>query len=383
MAAKNLLKDRNFGTKKNKTVQKRVKTGLGAAPLDRGFRICNQYFNEEIEKDDILKLTKGYVRDNYSKEDAKAILANPEWHFSLYSGKAAAIFWMNKGLEFEEPYAHYPQYLKNTFDELLESGREILKSRKPAAESQDGRPLTPTELMRNKVEGTILTDLDQLADDWASGQTIGFDIYLAFKEHDLKPAAVPMVTPWIESALEEFRGAYDKSDQDLAEGYSNIPKKELKRRIGVLEKMLMDLDKIKASGAARRKTQRPKVKSADKQVRNLKYLKESSEYKVQSVDPTSVPGSFRVYTFNTRNRILAEYVADKPSGLEVSGTSIRGFDPEASRRIKLRKPDEFLGVVLSKTPNQINTAWGKLTTSTTQANGRINEDTILLRVLNK
>lgn len=383
MAAKNLLKDRNIGSKKKKNVRSRAKTGLDAVPLNSSFRICNQYFNEEIEKEDILQITKEYIEETFSAEDAKAILGNPEWNFSLYSGRAAAIYWMKQGLEFESEYAHYPEHLKELYSRFIEPGRKILKSRAPHSGEPEARPLTPTELMRRKVEATVLTDLDELVDHWVLNDREDFDVYLAFKKHGLKPAAAPMVRPWVESALEEHKGAYDKEDPDLAEGYAGVPKKELIRRIKVLEKILSDLDKIKASGAAQRKTRKPKVQSADKQVRKLQYLKESSEYKVNSVNPTTVPGAHRVFTFNTRNRIIAEYVSDKPSGLEISGTSIKGFDPEQSRRVKLRKPDDFLGIVLSKTPRQIGIEWNKLTTKTTEVNGRVDKDTIILRVLDK
>jgi hypothetical protein len=40
-------------------------------------------------------------------------------------------------------------------------------------------------------------------------------------------------------------------------------------------------------------------------------------------------------------------------------------------------------MVLTKTPNQIDKEWKTLTTKTSQPNGRLNDDTILLRVLDK
>jgi hypothetical protein len=54
-----------------------------------------------------------------------------------------------------------------------------------------------------------------------------------------------------------------------------------------------------------------------------------------------------------------------------------------SRQVKLRKPDEFLPFVLNKTVKQIDTEWKKLTTKSSTPNGRLNNDTILLRVMDK
>ena len=58
---------------------------------------------------------------------------------------------------------------------------------------------------------------------------------------------------------------------------------------------------------------------------------------------------------------------------------IKNFDKENSRTVKLRKPEIFIPIVISKTQNQINKEWKSLTTKTSSANGRINNETILLR----
>jgi len=48
-----------------------VKTGIKGIPLERGFRAVDYYFQYDLEKKDIVKLAKQYVKNNYSKEDAK------------------------------------------------------------------------------------------------------------------------------------------------------------------------------------------------------------------------------------------------------------------------------------------------------------------------
>ena len=147
--------------------------------------------------------------------------------------------------------------------------------------------------------------------------------------------------------------------------------------------MLGDLDKIKAASKATRKPRKPQVRTADKQIKQLKYLKEDNDYKLVSVDPLTVPGSYRLYTFNVKNRELCEYVTTAANGFEIKGTTIQNFDPDQSRKTRLRKPNEFLPIALKKTPNQINKEFNKLSTKVNEPSGRINGDTILLRVENK
>ena len=87
--------------------------------------------------------------------------------------------------------------------------------------------------------------------------------------------------------------------------------------------------------------------------------------------------------FNTKTRVITEYVTNSAKGFEVSGTTLKNIDTSSSRSTRLRKPDAFLPIILKKTANQINKEWQSLTTKTTVPNGRINKDTVLLRVLDK
>ena len=112
----------------------------------------------------------------------------------------------------------------------------------------------------------------------------------------------------------------------------------------------------------------------------LKFLKESAEYKIASIDPSQIIGCLRLYTFNVKTRVLTEYVSEHVDGIRVKGTTLQNINIEKSRCTRLRKPEEFLSIVLSKTPTQINKEWSKLTTKTNQPNARINGDTILLKI---
>ena len=76
-------------------------------------------------------------------------------------------------------------------------------------------------------------------------------------------------------------------------------------------------------------------------------------------------------------------VCQSPYGFEVSGSTLKNVDIEGSRKVKLRKPDEFLPTALSGTAKQVDNAWKKLTTKTGTPNARINKDTILLKAMLK
>ena len=59
-------------------------------------------------------------------------------------------------------------------------------------------------------------------------------------------------------------------------------------------------------------------------------------------------------------------------------------DPALSRKITLRKPHEFLPIIQSKTQKQISVAYNQLTTKQSpRSDGRINKDTLIMRVFDK
>tara|TARA_B100000212_G_scaffold303167_1_gene249828 strand:+ start:1682 stop:2818 length:1137 start_codon:yes stop_codon:yes gene_type:complete len=368
---------------RKKTVRARARTGAAGAPMENwlGF---SSYFHMEVDKKEFATITKAWVKKNYSKADAKAILANPEWNFTSHSHIAASIVWSDAGKNWDDlgpSYAGYATCAKKKMDPLIESGNQIIKEKKEADVAKSNVIiLTPQQKLFRKVGKTIMTDLDDLEDQWIEGEKTTLDLYNQFKKHGLSGSAADMVRSRLEGWHLDYSDAYHKRCEQAVEGYSHLKRPEIKRRMKVIEEMLADLDKVKASAKATRKSRAPKVKTADKQVAKMQYLKEDKVFKLTSVDPTSIPGAIRLYTFNTKSKDFVELVSDSANGFEVSGSTLKKVDLEVSRKIKLRKPDEFLPKVLGGTVKQVDTAWKLLTTKTSTPNARINKDTILLKV---
>jgi hypothetical protein len=90
----------------------------------------------------------------------------------------------------------------------------------------------------------------------------------------------------------------------------------------------------------------------------------------------------RLYVFNSKTREITEYVSGTTNGFSIKGTTLQGVD-DTSRKIRLRKPADFLTIVQSKSIKQIDNAWSKLTTKESKPNGRINADCVLMRVVDK
>lgn len=347
---------------------------------------------------------KEYVKKNCSNLDAKAILACPDYVFTVRTHIAACMHWINSGLDFEKRKFIQNQYqadgsvkkvevesfydghdaVRRFLDFAIDAGKKILAEKSEIAEEKSNVVvLTPLQRYQEKLNNTIMSDLDDLEDSWIGGEEADFDLYNRFRYHGLTGKAAEPVRKVLEGWLLDYNDAYHKRCDQAVEGYSHVKRSVMRRRIKHVELMLADCDKLKAASAATRKVRKPRVKSADKQVVNMKYKKEDKDYKIVSINPISIVGSYRLYVFNTKTREITEYVSGKVDGFSVKGTTLQGFDPDNSRKIRLRKPEDFIKVAQSKTPRQINTEWSKLTTKESKPNGRINSDCILLRMLDK
>tara|TARA_B100000508_G_scaffold116383_1_gene95753 strand:- start:1025 stop:2170 length:1146 start_codon:yes stop_codon:yes gene_type:complete len=377
--------------KRKKIIRKIPKTGLNAVPFDKGFQSTLHYFQYNIEKKEVGDIVKTYIKNNYSKSDARFILSNPDWKFSTYSHYGCVAYWLNTNTIFEQDIHckkmsqdildGYVTSFKNYLTELIEPGKILLEEKK-LKEKEKGNVvvLSPQQRLQNKIGDTIIQDLLELEDQWIEGKETSLNVYEQFKLYGLSGSATLPVQTMVEGWLLDYEDAFYKRCDQAVEGYAHLNRSELNRRINECHSMLNDLSKIKLATKALRKVKIKKVKSADKQVKNLKYKKEDNDFKIVSINPVQVIGSVMLYTFNTKYKVLTQYITQAGTGFEISGSTIKNFSKEDSRSIKLRKPDQILPIVLSKSQTQINKEWDKLTTKTFKPNGRLNKETILLRV---
>lgn len=368
---------------KRRTSRARAKTGLAAAPIEKGFDAVKDYFHMEIDRKDVTSQIKTYIKSNFNKSDARAALACPEYKFVMtYLGATA--FWNNQKLPESEKSLSYTNHLNGKIAEMIKMGKQILLEKKAEEKVMTNViTLSPQQRLQNKISNTIMQDLLDLEDQWIEGEKTTIDVYALFKKYGLAGSAVLVVRPVIEGWLLDYEDAYHKRCEQAVEGYSHLKRPELNRRIKACQDMLLDLDRVKSAAKATRTTKVSRPKAADKQISKVKYKKEDQEFKLVSINPIQMVGKIRLYAFNTKSRTLTEYVTESPNGFEISGSTIKNIDTGMSRQVKLRKPDEFLPIVLNKTVKQIDTEWKTLTTKSSTPNGRLNADTILLRVLDK
>ena len=369
---------------KKKIARSRARTGVNGAPIEKGFDAVKDYFHMNVDKKDCIDQVKTWVKKNFP-EPSKYILANPDYKFCM-THHAATAFWYNAELNKTQESEKAASYLSHLFERiipLIEEGKALYNAKKLESDNSNVITLSPQQRLQQKISNTIMQDLLSLEDSWIEGEQASLDVYQMFGKHGLSGSATIPVRTVIEGWLLDYEDAYHKRCEQAVEGYSHLKRSELNRRIKECQSMLADLDRIKAAKKATRSIKIPKLPSIDKQVSRIKYQKEDSEFKIVSINPAQIVGKVRLFVFNTKYKELSYYQTDHPKGFQISGSTIKNFNRETSVKIKLRKPMDFIPILSNKTSNQIQKELDGLSTKGKEANGRINKDTILLRVFDK
>ncbi|MGB1975829.1 MAG: hypothetical protein ACPHQD_17510 [Vibrio toranzoniae] len=369
---------------KKKTVRASRRVGVNAAPIEKGFESVQYYFQNEVSKKDAVDQVKTFVKKQFKKKDAQFILSNPEWKLLSSYYLAATCFWYNSALEESEKSKYWYDASIKRLANLVEPGKALHYEKLQAKhDSANVVSLSPQQRLQRKIGQTIMQDLDELEEAWINGEKASIDVYGLFRKHGLSGSATLPVRQVVEGWLLDYEDAYHKRCEQAVEGYSHLKRPELNRRIKECEAMLADLDRIKSAAKAQRKVKVARPQSIDKQVSKIKYKKEDDSFKIVSIQPAQIIGKARLYVFNTKYRRLTEYVTYDPKGFIVSGTTIKNFDKESSRTLTLRKPLDILPTVAQCTPRQLIKLLDDIKTKPAVPNGRINEDTVLLRVEKK
>jgi len=364
--------------KKKPPAVRRYKTGVEAAPVDDGFRWFKEYFRLDLDRKEVSRILRDYIKDNYKGEERTLLLSAPDYWYSGRGEVAASITWRQKGMDFPDnwdPERHVKHYIDQVRHAAL---TKIEKANDPDNKDAVVPTISPMERVKAKTSAFI-GRIDEYLDTWEEREK--FSLFNEMTKEGLSSFSAVEVLAYYKRIFVELRELVDKKTPELVEAYSHWSVPQRKKYFAFVSAMVSDADKYVLSKKAQRKPSKPRVKSADKQVKKLNFAKDSAEFKLTSIDPTKIVGAQRLYTFHVKERIVTEFVTNSGKGFEISGSTLKNFTTEKSRSIRLRKPEDTLVIFLRKTAAQIDKEWSQLTTKTTTPTGRINKDMILLRVI--
>lgn len=259
---------------------------------------------------------------------------------------------------------------------------------------EETKPKRPSiqDRMRTRMF-RIVGDLDdEFEKVWARDEDPKkFKAYNYFLANDIPGAFMKMLKQQVDIYIDEqskglqYRdiNPKDRTDeqQDYVEGYETYSKSQMKQHIAWWQRVYKDCETWEANKKKQRKPRKWKPPSKEKMAAKVKYKPEFPELKLVSEQPINLIGCSAVIVYNTKNRKLGIYEAThKHHGLALKGTTLLNYDTDGALQKTVRKPQEVMEKLNKGGLQAIKNTFNALSTTETKLNGRLNKETVLIRI---
>jgi hypothetical protein len=320
---------------------------------------------------DIIKAFKD-TKDNRCGTTVGAIAAN------LLKGMPAIRADFNEGRSTAE-------WLSKSIAKIIDDGKD------DESESEDGvvevKSAGYTPSIQERVRDAAMNMTEEIEDaielflaDPDAFDPKAFKLLNLLRGRQAKAAHARIIKDFYKRNYDELVEAALGKDEQLKEGYSHLSKANLKKITLFYSEVLSACDMLAQEAKINKKPRAKKPTDKSKVVAKMKYLKQDETLKLVSINPQDIIGTKELWIYNVKTRKIGKYVAGEFNELEVKGTTIIGFDPIKSVQKTLRKPEEQLKEFKAAGKVQLRKFLDDIKAVDIKLNGRINEDTVLLKV---
>jgi hypothetical protein len=274
-------------------------------------------------------------------------------------------------------------WLRKAIVEVIEAGKNDKED-----EVVDTKPVVAQPTIQERVREASYRMTEEIEDAIENFQTDpenfdpkAFKMLNLLKGKEVKATHARIIKELYARDLAELEElASGKGDEQLKEAYSHRTKKQIRNLIAFYQEIASACDMLAQEAKVNRAPRAKKSVPVEKLVAKLKFMKSNEPLKLVSINPKDIIGSGELWVFNTKSRKLGKYVAAEFNTLSVKGTTITGFDEFKSVQKTVRKPEEKLKEFKSAGKIALRKFLEEINATDTKMNGRINEDTILLKV---
>lgn len=241
------------------------------------------------------------------------------------------------------------------------------KKQKDAVQPVTRSPLFDTWMVGERLEDFIDSKV-------MLNTSVGYDLLVTYRS---RQGLLKSLQNRFRTAQDEYR----KARSEYAEYFENVKDDDIKYRLRCYARILDDIESVMQN----KKLQRKKVQrraSAERKVKKVIYCQSDLDLKIQSADPSSIIGAPMLLLFNKKRRRITVLVAADETGLSVKGTTVQNFDPVRSVSKTLRHPDrQVLEFRRATRARRIDVLMSNINSKAFEASGRLNADTLLLKVV--
>lgn len=340
---------------------------------------CNYHFTVKDLKKDVLQYCSqlGFTRDEIkeltSSYDGKRKVSTPTFAALCRAGNSGAPL-----------TTEHKEKIATTFRQVISDYKE-LKSEPVEAEDGTATVAVPVKVtIQDRLSEKLseyIAHFEGLYDEIIMGNTASPDSYSFLQANSVPQAQANKIARWFERHIAELTEAQAGKDPQLKEAYKHLKAKDYQRHLSFLKKIVEDCESYYQVKKTTRKVRAKKPTDKTKLVARLKYMQADPMLKLASINPVDILTASELWIYNARTRKLGRYVADEYSKtLSVKGTSITGFDEAKSVCKTLRKPSDQLKEFMKAGKVTARKFLDGVKAVEARMNGRINDETILLRV---
>ena len=279
-------------------------------------------------------------------------------------------------------------WLRNEIVKVLAEGKDDIDPDQLAAEKEASKKDVYTPSIQERVREAAYRMTEEIENAIESFQADAenfdpkaFKVLNLLKAVEAKAAHARIIKDFYSKDLAELEElASGEADEQLKEGYSHRSRKQIKNLMAFYQEVMSACTMLAQEAKVNRAPRAKKSVPAEKIVAKLKYLKTNEPLKLVSINPTDIISAKELWVFNIKTRKIGKYVAKEYGELSVKGTSIINFDENTSIQKTVRKPEEKLKEFKAAGKVQLRKFLEDINATDTKMNGRINEDTILLKV---
>jgi hypothetical protein len=335
--------------------------------VSAAYNYYNYMFNSASGKKWVIEYMKNH---SYTKEQISSVESAPHSQIGITACSVARI--INNGTKLPDKSI---KFLHDTIDKAIEVGSKIPASTPSSTPNIQDR-------IKQKQNAVIADVEDELDKFYNNNYTGTFSFYQFSQTKQLKPAHAKAVREYYTRLLDELKElTQPKPDKDLVEGYSHLNKSQIKSYYAFVSSICSDAERFSVNTKVVRSPRKKKAKSATDLIKGLKFKKDDAALKLTSANPETIIGAKALWVYNTKYKTIGVYYASTERGLNIKGSTVTQFNAATSLSKTARKPEEVIDKTLRASPAASKKILETLTTKENMMNGRINNETILLRVI--
>lgn len=333
---------------------------------DQEYSSALSWYNYMCSRSDSREYLETYLKNTNRLIDLKNLKSVPDNKFIEHTGWIARM--LSRGVPLtKRSYNHMNLKLV----EMLKhsTGKEEKVETKKVINIQDR--------IKEKVSNFIGL-FDEEIDK--SGYTIS--MYEMLEKNEIQPTLANRVAEFFKPIADEAQELLKKDcNPQLKEGFNHLTKEQIKQRAAFYRSILDDCDRYAGNIKKQKQQRTPKPMTAEKKLKHFKFMRESKEHKLVSINPEKILGCQELWTFNIKYNTLTRFIALDRGGLDVDRMTITKYNGDTKTyKLTSKKIKDTLETILSGGKRILSKTLAELKEFPVLQE-RINENVILLKVV--